>query len=206
MATATVVMPPVLTAPEGLLGELLEAARLGLDSELPSILGEIAASGTVPADRGVLTRAVANAAQPARIEGALVIADIIAAGEAAAYAAVQDLGRTAGKKMSWRVLFYGPGTDDWRGGWVNRARRDWVVEVAEQLRGLDAGKKGVRKKAAAVYEKRAAFIIARAVARAIRIRGMKGKQFLTAKRDEIAKRCTEVVQAEVARVLERWSA
>lgn len=120
--------------------QLAESVRVTMDAVLPEVLTEIGQSGTVPANLGVLTRAVVNGAQPAVVADGQVAAEIVVAGEAQPYAAVMDLGRRAGKPMSWRFLYHAPGQrgpDSWRGGWVNRARRQWVLEVAESLKEQD---------------------------------------------------------------------
>lgn len=204
MASATVELPPLLEAPDAFLAELQNAARLALDAELPSVLGEIAASGTVPADRGALTRAVANAAQPAVVETSRVVALIVVAGEASAYADVMNLGRRPGQPMTWRFLYYAPGDrspNGWRGGWVNRARRDWVLETAQTLRSLEPGK----KRAAEVYERRAAYLLAVSIASAIRTRGIRARRFIADRIPDIHARCAELVAAEIAPVIARWT-
>lgn len=175
---------------------LTRAAVLGMDAELPSQLTEIVQSGAVPTNTGALRRAVATAAQPARVVGDTVVADVVYTGSAAIYGPVQDLGRTAGRKMSWKVLYYGPGTqglkDGWKSGWVNRARRQWVQEVAASLEAADAAagkrsrRKRTRKAIRDAYERRACYLLAVSIASRIRASGMRGKAFLESKRQEIA--------------------
>lgn len=213
-----------------LAAQLAESARVTMDAVLPEALAEIGQSGTVPANLGVLTRAVVNGAQPAVVVDGQVAAEIVVAGEAQPYAAVMDLGRRAGKPMSWRFLYHAPGQrgpDSWRGGWVNRARRQWVLEVAESLREQDqastqstrtiastrpvrtgprgqaaAARSGARREA---YERRACYILAVSIAAAIRDRGIKGRRFLADQRVPIAAKLTAEIEAEAKRIADDLS-
>lgn len=212
MAHVTVVLPPLLAEPDSFLSAIQQGARAAMDAEIPSVLTEIAQEGRIPRDRGTLQRAVVNAAQPARIDGSRVVADITVAGEASQYAAVQDLGRRAGKRMTWRVLYYGPGTfglrDGWRSGWVNRKLRPWVQEIAASLRAEDEAKRvrgqakaRLKKDRVLAYERRACYLLAVSIASKIRARGMVGKMFIEGQRDRIAERVAALVESEIGRVI-----
>lgn len=206
MAEVTAELPASLN--DGSLIAMLEdAARLSLDAELPTVLTEIARRGEVPTNRGTLQRAVINAAQPARIEPDLVVADIVVAGEASAYAAVQELGRRPGQPMSWRFLYYGPGArglkNGWKTGWVNRQMRDAVVELSQRLR---AEAKGKKPRPLTAYEARACYLIAVSVASSIRARGTRARKFISGNRQMITKRCRDLVESEMVRVMAEWNA
>ena len=121
-----------------------------------------------------------------------VSGSIFVAGVAVQYAGVQEFGRRAGARgPSWRVLFYGPGArgqaDGWRSGWVNRRLRARVVDIAASLqnealqgrRVLSGGfRLASRVPSIDTFERQAAFLLARAIARKIHARGMKGKRFV----------------------------
>jgi hypothetical protein len=211
VARVSVELPPAVATPDVLAREIAEAARLAMDAELPTVLMEIVQEGKVPRNRGFLAAAVLNSAQPAKIEGTSVRAWIVAAGEAAAYAAVQDLGRRPGKPMSWKVLYYGPGTADWRTGWVNRKLRAGVVQLASVLaikdasRGVRLGVRGkvTKKNRDAAYQSRAAYLLAVAIARKIATRGMPGKGFIDGQRERIATRVRDLVSAEIGNTIRR---
>lgn len=205
---ATVILPSIIEQPDELHSAIMEAARLALDAELPTIMGEIAQAGLIPSNRGTLNRAVVQAAQPAQVVGNRIEAKIFVAGEASGYADVMDKGRRPGRPMSFRFLMYGPGTDDWRSGWVNRKMRSAVVELAKKLqqeavaKARAAGRKK-RKKALKNYEPRAAFLLARAIARKIKREGIVGRRFLADRHAEIQDRCNVLVNRDIGDVIRR---
>lgn len=193
--------------PETMTAVLTEAARVGMDATIPGELTRIIAAGKVPTNLGTLRRAVAQAAQPARVEDGTVIADIAFTGEAAVYGPVMDLGRRPAK-MSWRFLYYAPGRigdrEAWRGGWVYRARRDWVREVAASLESQDAAQprtstrttrrtKRSAKARREAYERRAAYLLAVSIASRIRSRGIEARRFLESEQDVIAGACARSI-------------
>lgn len=213
MASVTVELPAVLTQAERVEQAILAGGRVGMQDELEIIVTEIKSDPRLPHNLGVLQRSI-EATPPAQVGGGLV-AWIIAAGEAAAYAAVMDLGRRPGQRMSWKFLYYQPGLignrDAWRGGWVNRARRDWVLEVAASLRAQDQAKGGGRRRSGRTvkqdaYERRAAYILAVSIANRIRRSGIRGRQFANSRRKEIADRVTASCAREINLALARLGA
>lgn len=217
MSTTITVNYPRVLDPGVVEGLLDEAARAAMDAILPEEMTRTVQSGVVPGNLGVLRRAVAQAAQPAQVSPESVSADLVVAGEASSYAAVQDLGRRPGKPMSWRHLYYAPGQsgpDAWRGGWVNRRLRDWVMETAASLRADDQARasgsvdrRGGKpsRRTAESYERRAAWLLAVSIAARLRASGMKGKGFLTPRRKEIAGRLAVGIRAELDRALAELS-
>jgi len=230
VSSVVLVSLPRAFSGDDLAAVIAESARVTMDAVLPEAMTEIGQSGKIPANTGVLTRAVVNAAQPAVVADGKVAAEIVVAGEASSYAAVMDLGRRAGKPMSWRFLYHAPGQrgpDSWRGGWVNRARRQWVLEVAESLKEQDQAstqaqrivastrpvRTGARGAAAGptskirrdAYERRACYLLAVSIASAIRSRGIKARRFLADQRDPIAARLSAEIQAEARRVADELS-
>lgn len=203
MARVTVELPPLLTDETLLIGQLSEAARVGLDAVLPGEMLRIAQSGRVPRHTGALQRAVLSAAQPARVEGSRIVAEIVVAGEVSAYAAVQDLGRTPGKRAPPTAAIK---------RWVELKLRDQVNDLARKLQAEYQAAHPRRKRrggktpsrALAKFRARAVFLLTRSIRRHIAVRGTQAHGFIAGEEQRIAEAARRAVETEIEILVQRF--
>jgi len=187
MATIEVILPLLLTHPEGFTREMREALRPGLDAEVGEIVTDIKTDPKFPRHTGHLSQAMA--AQPARLEGEALETAIT---NVVDYADVQDRGRRPGARSP-------PSAKIRR--WVELQMRDDVNRLARDLQSRYAvahpRKRKGKSRAIGKYRQQAVFMITRAVIRKLKLRGMKGKAFVSGRVEEIAQRVRDAVQVEI---------
>lgn len=202
-ATIHVKLPELILSPEKRARLLLLAAQDALDVTMTRTLGQIKQGNTVPV--GVTGNLWASLQHtPPQIVGTTVQSSFISTGQAAKYAQVMDHGRRPGRRLWYGWLYYQRDMErnpaGWEGGWVNRRLRGQVTALAANLQ-REAGGKGNRK----TFEKRAAFLLARKIARKIVQVGIKGREFFAryARPGPEHRRVVRLVSLEMGRSLRR---
>lgn len=170
---ASVVIPRVLTELEE---RIRGAGRRAAAVAMVETQAAVVVSPLLPVNLGFLRRGIVVSEieeKPDRLVAKLTIT-----GVAQVYGIVMEYSRRAGARgPSWKHLGLAPGStrlaDGWRGSWVNRKLRGAVTSLAQQLRAARGGKGD-----ATSFEKQAVFLLARAIARKIHLRGIAAKRFV----------------------------
>jgi hypothetical protein len=187
MARVTVTLPPLLTDPSLAQGAVISIASEAVRVSMTKTLGEMKKTsstkrrpGSVPANTGALSRSLS--VQPVRVQAGKVKTGIQSP---LPYAPIMDSGRQPGRRLWWGWLLYGRGAErnpeGWKTGWVRRQMRAVVDEYARNLQAAYISthkkkRKGVNR-SIDKYQKQAAFLLARSIARKIVARGIKGRRY-----------------------------